>query len=267
MNMTSSRMRALRAAHRMLRQRGQAATEMVVAAALLLPLFLSVVYVARYVDIKQTTVQASRYVAWERAIDPASARSDQDLAKEVRTRFFASGNRLGGAITSTNFVGGTPSTDEYNTFWSDQGGSRLLNSFTDVTVNTRSQATPGKITSGLSSTEVKALKLTDKGFITANVEASLQNVKGFDPLAAINLRIGASTSVLGDTWGARGADEVKTRVRGLAPDAAVGEMISPYAAFLSPFEYTFADFHFGCIAPDIVPTDRLKPYHPSGYCQ
>jgi hypothetical protein len=260
-------MRPSRIAHRILRQRGQAATEMVVAAAFLLPLFLSVVYAARYVDIKQSTVQASRYVAWERVIDPASTRTDADLAKEVRTRFFASGNRLGGAINSTNFVGGTPASDEYNTFWSDQGGNRLLNSFTDVTVNTRAQSTPGTITSGLSHAEVAALKLNDRGFVTANVETSLQNVKGFDPLAAINLRIGASTSVLGDTWGANGPEQVKTRVKRITPDAVVGELVSPFASFLAPFEYTFTDFHFGCIAPDVVPADRLKPYHPSGYCE
>lgn len=247
-------------------QRGQAAAEMVVAAAFLLPLFLSVVYVARYVDIKQSTVQASRYVAWERALDPNSKRQDSDLANEVRTRFFASGNRMSGEINSTNFVAATPASNEYNALWSDQSGNRLLKSFTDVTVVTRDNAVPGKIGQIVNGVETKAFGLNGKGFISADVEASLQNVAGFDPLAAINLRIGASTSILGDTWGANGANQVTTRIRKTVPASYLGSALDAVSWILTPFESSFSDFHFGCIAPDVVPKDRLSPYRATGYC-
>lgn len=247
-------------------QRGQAATEMVVATAFLLPLFLSVVYVARYVDIKQTTVQASRYVAFERAIDQSNKRKDSDLANEVRTRFFASGNRLNGNINSVAYVAGTPGKDEDNSFWSDQSGTRLLRSFSDVNVSTSNGTPPGKISNLVNSALAKPLGLNAKGFVIGNVEASLQNVDGFEPLSAINMRIGATTAILGDTWGANGAGQVGSRIRKLLPASYGGEVINTFAWFLTPFETAFADFDFGCVNPDVVPKDRLQPYKASGYC-
>ncbi len=48
------------------KQRGQAMTEMLVASAfVLVPLFLIVPLVGKYIDMKQAAVSASRYVAWE----------------------------------------------------------------------------------------------------------------------------------------------------------------------------------------------------------
>lgn len=244
---------------------------MVVATAFLLPLFLSLVYVARYVDIKQTTVQASRYVAWERAIDPETKRrKDSDLANEVRTRFFASGNRMGGGFNSVNYVAGTPGNDEYNSFWLDQSGKkRLVNSFTDVTVSTRNSRTPGAVNGFVESGEAALLGLGSrtKGFFSADVEATLQNVSGFDPLAAINLRIGASTAILGDSWGASGAEDVKSHIKPTVPASFAEGAINTFAWFLIPFESSFSDFYFGCIAPDVVPKDRLQPYRANGYCR
>lgn len=256
----------MRAAPSADRQRGQAATEMVVATAFLLPLFLSVVYVARYVDIKQTTVQASRYVAWERSTDPGARRKDTDLANEVRTRFFASSNWQNGNINSVAYVAGTPGTDQYNRFWSDQSGKRLLNSFTDVAVSTRNDPPPGKIAGIVSGAETKAFGLNDKGFFTANVEATLQNVAGFDPLAAINLRIGATNAMLGDTWGSNSSDQVKSRIRKTVPASYAGGLLDAVSWIFTPFEDAFSDFHFGCINTEVVPKDRLKPYRANGYC-
>ncbi|CAH0441190.1 TadE family protein [Ralstonia pseudosolanacearum] len=247
-------------------QRGQAATEMVVATAFLLPLFLSIVYVARYIDIKQTTVQASRYVAFERAIDPSSKRKDSDLANEVRTRFFASGNRFNGNINSVAFVAGTPGTDEDNSFWSDQSGKRLLNSFTDVNVFTANRPAPGKISGIVSKSTAALFGLNTKGFVIGNVEATLQNVDGFDPLAAIDMRIGATTAILGDTWGANGAGQVRTRIRKTVPASYLGSALNTFAWFLTPFESAFSSYDFGCINPDVVPKDRLQPYQANGYC-
>lgn len=240
---------------------------MVVATAFLLPLFLSIVYAARYIDIKQTTVQASRYVAFERVVDQSNKRKDSDLANEVRTRFFASGNRFNGAINSVAYVAGTPGTDEDNSFWSDQSGTRLLKSFADVNVFTSNQSSPGKVSGFVNSIITKPFNLSTKGFVIGNVEASLQNVQGFDPLAAINMRIGATTAILGDTWGASGADHVRTRIRKTVPASYLGSALNSFAWFLTPFETAFSDFDFGCINPDVVPKDRLQPYQAGGYCK
>ena len=45
---------------------GQAMTEFLICASfVLLPLFLGISLLAKYIDIKQTTIQAARYQAWE----------------------------------------------------------------------------------------------------------------------------------------------------------------------------------------------------------
>ena len=51
-------------------QRGQAMTEFVAAMAMFIPLILGVIYVFKYGDIKHQAIQASRYAAMERALDP-----------------------------------------------------------------------------------------------------------------------------------------------------------------------------------------------------
>ena len=48
------------------KQRGQAMTEFVISATyVLVPLFIAVPLLAKYIDIKQASVQAARYEAWE----------------------------------------------------------------------------------------------------------------------------------------------------------------------------------------------------------
>ena len=49
-----------------LKQRGQAMTEFVISATyVLIPLFIAIPLLAKYIDIKQASVQAARYAAWE----------------------------------------------------------------------------------------------------------------------------------------------------------------------------------------------------------
>jgi len=249
------------------RQRGQAATELVVAAALLLPLFVGLVYVARYVDIKQSTVQASRYAAWERAVDPAGKRTDEDLANEVRTRFFANGQRQGGALNSVNFVAGVPAKGDAQPFWTTLHGRPLVANFTDVTVSTARHGTPGKLTNLLSGPATSLLKLPKNGLFSVDVEVSLERTTGFAPLDGADVRMGSTTAVLGETWGADGSEQVKKRIRPTIPAQYVGDMLKPLTYLFSKFESAFKDFSFGCINPDVVPKDRLQPYRPNGYCK
>lgn len=84
------------------KQQGQAMTEMLIASAfVLVPLFLIVPIVGKYIDIKQTTISAARYVAWERTVhlpsggdlpagfDSAPHRiSDNQLQQQVTQRLY-----------------------------------------------------------------------------------------------------------------------------------------------------------------------------------
>jgi len=69
-------------------QRGQAMTEFVISASLfLIPLFLGMSLIAKYIDIKQTNVQAARYQAWEYTVWFAN-----DTVREIDFENFSMGD-------------------------------------------------------------------------------------------------------------------------------------------------------------------------------
>jgi uncharacterized protein (UPF0333 family) len=75
--------------------RGQATTEFLVMLLVMIPLFIGVFYFARYANVKHSAIQASRYVAFERAWDPYQrAKNPSQLAEEARARFFMSGSPI-----------------------------------------------------------------------------------------------------------------------------------------------------------------------------
>jgi len=111
-------------------QRGQAMTELnIVTAFVLLPLFLLIPIMGKYIDIKHTTVQTARYMAWERtAYFPSANEIASDatnaislpqknvgtLQKEALHRFFGK-NDANAKITSTSTP--TLSDSTLNAFW------------------------------------------------------------------------------------------------------------------------------------------------------
>jgi len=118
-------------------QHGQAMTELnIVAAAVLVPLFLLVPIMGKYIDIKHTTVQSARYMAWERtAFYPTTTEMPDDanqvalpqktqalLEKETLTRFFSSTQD---PIVSTNNNG-----PALNNLWRDHSGNALIETST-----------------------------------------------------------------------------------------------------------------------------------------
>ncbi len=62
---------ARRHLQRSYKQCGQAMTEFaIVAAAILVPLFLILPVLTKYSELSQTSVEMARYVAWERSVPP-----------------------------------------------------------------------------------------------------------------------------------------------------------------------------------------------------
>jgi hypothetical protein len=129
-------------------QNGQALIEFTIAAAaLLVPLFLMLAYVAKYHDMQSATIQAARYAAWERTVyfggqtwecnyddktyraknKPGDAKwacgtawkSDEDIRNDVGRRFFK------GSRSSSGLDDGL---DE-RPFWSDLAGTTLLRDY------------------------------------------------------------------------------------------------------------------------------------------
>jgi len=54
----------------------------------IIPLFVGMVWLGKYLDIQATAHQASRYTVWERTVYSQAEKSDVALLAEVRERFF-----------------------------------------------------------------------------------------------------------------------------------------------------------------------------------
>ena len=122
-------------------QLGQAMTEFnVVAAFVLVPLFIMIPLLGKYIDMKHSSVQAARYMAWERTVyfetstipkgtlDPKAARSAQvkekgELEKETRQRFFSAQN-----------VDELKGSEDINPLWNDRGKMIIESLEDDVTL-------------------------------------------------------------------------------------------------------------------------------------
>lgn len=248
------------------RQRGQAMSELIAACALLLPLLLAIIYIGKYADVKSAAIQASRYAAFERALDPAAAHKPAPvLVEEARARFFTNGARAGGKIgfqDSTAALG----ADEWQVpLWRTVSGKRLLDKYGDVSVAIDDKALGGKLTSVYDQAG-KLYKLNKRGLYYANVEVPLVNVAHFEPLKAIDLKLGATTALLGDSWSAGSSDHVKQR---LDKSPAIPASFVPAIPGIDWLFTILTDSkgpQFGCVSPDVVPKDRLEKYVPVGYC-
>lgn len=109
------------------KQLGQAITEFnVVAAFVLVPLFIMIPLMGKYIDMKHSSVQAARYMAWERTVwfegstvpanTSAIPKDKKVLAQEAHDRFFSS--------VTIDELGGS---SKPNPLWNDRGDSLIKN--------------------------------------------------------------------------------------------------------------------------------------------
>jgi hypothetical protein len=122
-------------------QRGQSMTEFLICASFaLVPLFLGISLLGKYIDIKQTTIQAARYEAWEYTVwfadntetssnflaVPQPVKSTALTRNETKQRFFTDpGNGVTpSAIISTDSTTGW-SAGTANPLWVDHAGQPL----------------------------------------------------------------------------------------------------------------------------------------------
>jgi hypothetical protein len=243
---TRSRCAALR------RQRGQATTEFVVLALVLVPLFIAVPLVGKYLDLMNASETASRYVAFESVVRNSvnSWKSDASLSAEVRRRIFSNPDApIKTGDTAGDFVA------HRNPLWTDHTGQPFLETFEQgVQANgvlAEKNAIPAAFFKG-------ALKLTEKNLQTGTVTVKLTNVPEFKPFDELNLQIVRKTVLLSDTWAARDLDDVKSRIEDsieVYPIGAFKPIIDPLGNF--PTEFNDPKFRVSDFDWDIVPCDRI----------
>jgi Flp pilus assembly protein TadG len=263
-------------------QRGQAMSEFVAAMALFLPLLLGLIYVGKYSDIKHQTIQASRFAAFERALDPSKAHeSDTVLQEETRARFFMDESTNQGALVSTTNNQATAGT--LNPLWSQMNGDPMLDNYTNVALTYGAEQKVDDATlAPVDAANTLLFGLNSNGQFQANVEVSPPNIASFGPLSAVNLKIAASTVVVGDAWNAGGAASVASRLTGgtpgsmpIRPGGPVSSIVSTILnisnTVLQPFYQALAGDsgpQLGCIRPDVVPANTAPGanYQPGDTC-
>jgi hypothetical protein len=132
--------------------------EMLVACSLVMvPLFLAIPMIAKYLDMRSHTVQAARYAAWERSIyfgGPAAAvmglsgsttfsnkwdaraKSDDEIRKEIAVRILSNTDQ-NAKFTNTDKSAGAFAGDNngMKPFWEDRNRTALLPDATSISSN------------------------------------------------------------------------------------------------------------------------------------
>ncbi|MBC7917746.1 MAG: hypothetical protein H7Y28_08050 [Rhodoferax sp.] len=264
-------------------QRGQALTEFIVVAALfLVPLYLLIPVLGKYIDMKGAAVQGARYAAWERTVYfggatstdswPGIDKTDAAIQNEVRKRVISHGT---GIANDDGSVGGW-GANGYRVMWRNRDGTVMLPAYNKV-ANAREQTeSPGYANMALKVAVKVADALgpfqleLDGGLHAADVSVNASilpinfswdgNVsKAFNPGP---LGFSDHSVVLVNTWSANGRDHVKKQTQGLTPtgvfQTTAGEVILTLvkaAIGIAMPEIWFLEL--GKIEPDVVPEDRL----------
>lgn len=237
-------------------QRGQSTTEFVVLALVLVPLFIAVPLLGKYIDMMQTAEVASRYVAFEGTVrnSNSSWKTDAELAVEVRRRFFSNVD----APLKTNDTAGDFAAHR-NPVWSDASGKPLIESFEgSVRVRTQVGGKNAIPAAKLLFDWPGELGLSGSNFYTANVTVAPVNVAHFAPFDAIDLSTTRRTVVLADAWTARGPGSIRSKIEGSSKLFPVGPA-KPIIERVGMLPEVIFDpvIEVGEFDWDVVPCDRL----------
>lgn len=238
-------------------QRGQAMTEFVAAMALAIPLIFGVIYIGKYTDVKHQTIQASRYAALSRAMDPHGQQSTGRIRDEAAARFFRDGAKYG--IAKNDRPQGATAGDT-NANWYQVTGAPILGSYNDVRVSLNA--------SRITNAQVGVLnavprfggvggngRLNSDFGVQADVQVPLARVLHFGPLDD-NFTIGATTVIAGDPWNGGGAEDVGDRFGITNVPAKLGSFLSSNVIADTLFDLLAGTPapKFGCVKVEVVPS-------------
>lgn len=260
------------------KDKGHALPEFVAMGAVFLPLVLMVPMMGKVADIDNTSIQASRYAAWERTVASEADKTNPVLQMEVRRRFFQKAD----VFIKTDEAPQTGNANQ-NVLWRGYANDRFMTDVTqDVQVTTTNGDTPGSmagtvtgILSGLADA-MSALSsgaewdIDNSGLYRADVSVNVgANTLGFggrqDCTGQDNNQVFACLRrhnvILADTWSARDPAQVTARVRSFVPMG----MFEPVADVMDavsfiPLLQEFDTFEPGIVLPDVIPGDRLGTY-------
>jgi hypothetical protein len=279
-------------------QKGQALVETLVAAIVLLPLLLLVMYVGKLQTVQQSTLAASRALAFECQVSfnacsqfNGGATNSNLLADELRRRHFMNPSV---GVNSNEFASDSASLSERQILWKDHRGNALLESYADIGFRVDPDvfnAGSGIVKGSGAKIATNALDVVSNlagparfgldwqgGLIDAKVQALLSKNQQMnalvDSLGAMPLTMRAHTAILTNAWNASSAvgsegESTLSRVNQgkklplLEP--VIDAMYLPARAFIKLAEVlrvegNASSFQYHKVDPTIVPADRLEGY-------
>jgi hypothetical protein len=269
-------------------QGGQAMVEFLVSALFfLVPLFLAIAALGKFIDVQHTTNMAARYAAWERTvwyeqdsskfytINAPNQKSSSAIGNEIVARLLNDRSNTGDIIkdtdkTASTLVNGT------DPMWRDTAGTAYLDDYQQVT-STASSATPSQDVAGAALTDLAKVKV--KGLLNfvpplptdtmAVAKVSLGSIAKksevyqrlwADAPAWSGLDFEATGAVLSNTWSSNSRTGTTAMVKEEVPTAqGLGAFITGVQASMAPWDpLGVSGMEVGKIAVDQVPADRLK---------
>ncbi len=270
MTIRRNRLRPLRV------MRGQALTEVAVVCVVLVPLFLLIPVIGKYIHMRQMAQQAARNAAWNATAFPEHVVRGRQagVAREMLARNFASADA---PIRSNENVQPSGKFDDplLNTF-----SKRSLLERDNMHLRSLGEAKSPGFASGLISTiprppGLKGFPPNQDGYVTTEIRLDVRDLKTRDggaarylaPFDRLGLTMTARQSLLADAWNAGGPTQgrrsVKSQVKTLVPTSnleGMQEAFDVVGALPLPIVGLLDDLDIGTIEPDIVPYDRLQRY-------
>lgn len=237
-------------------QSGQATVEFIVACLVMIPFFFGIYYFAKYSDIKQAAIQASRYAAFERSWDPSgNIKSDQVIKAELQARFFSEQAKIN--YHDSPAKANTKQVE----LWSQADQKKLISNATDVTLFFENTKKFNHFAINKMETLGSLFNLPKTNIVQAQIEVPLVNVAHFEPLKNINIKMPAAVAIGTGSWNASGSktgdESVCARAGRGAPTSRVPDIFDTLiGAAMTPFESKSPDF--GIMLPDYVPPGSLR---------
>ena len=281
-------------------QAGQALVETLVAAIVLLPLLLLAIYLGKLQTVQQSTLAASRSLAFECQISfdacakmTGATATSTELGDELRRRHFM-GTSVG--INSNEFASDSATVSERQGLWKDHRGNALLESFADIGFRVDPDifnAGSGIVGSSGSKIANNAMDLVSNiagparfgldwqgGLIDAKVQARLSKSNPVNALVAsldpIPLTMRSHTAILTNAWNASSPDGSETASTQSRVDqgkklplieSVIDAMYMPTQLLIqfaegAKLESNGSSFKYHEVDVKKIPADRLPGYIP-----
>jgi hypothetical protein len=268
---------------KMRNQSGSAMTEFAILTVVMVPLFFVMPTLGKITDINNTSIQASRYMAWERTVSNQQQKTYDELGAELHNRFLVHpemGVRTGqGKITGDDAI--NPLWRSFKSDATDQGG-RLVNIDGQKKLPYREESASlgeeeklyqgieqtGNLLSGVISDAKWGLE--SSGLYVGRVGVAVENAGlfsrgGKDCGGAESQQtfvcVERHNAILVDGWSAFSRTQVEQRTKAFVPGGIlkpVGEMLSVTGAIPLMREMKGLEKSFGHVDVDVLPLDRYK---------